>query len=102
MDIDCNGLSLLIVEEKWPNYASGPKSAPNSDSFWVPWLFNVCVRVFCAPKCDNFACLHSSKSASSEKMIFFAKIGILCKLLAGSLSQAFFKRIHNHIRSAEG
>ena len=46
--IDCNGLSLLIFEENWPNYASGPKSAPNSDSFWVPWLFNVCVRVFCA------------------------------------------------------
>ena len=23
--IDCNGLSLLIFEEKWPNYASGPK-----------------------------------------------------------------------------
>ena len=27
--IDCNGLSLLIFEEKWANYASGPKSAPN-------------------------------------------------------------------------
>ena len=47
--IDCNGHSLLIFEEKWPNYASGPKSAPNSDSFWVRRLFNVCVRVFCAP-----------------------------------------------------
>ena len=29
----CNGLFLLILEEKWPNYASGLKSAPNSDSF---------------------------------------------------------------------
>ena len=46
--IDCNGLSWLIFEEKWPNYASGPKSAPSSDSFWVCRLFNVCVRVFCA------------------------------------------------------
>ena len=26
--IDCNGLSLLIFEEKWPDIASGPKSAP--------------------------------------------------------------------------
>ena len=26
--IDCNGLSLLIFEEKLPNYASEPKSAP--------------------------------------------------------------------------
>ena len=46
--IDFNGLSLLISEEKCPNSASGPKSAPNSDSFWVRRLFNVCVRVFCA------------------------------------------------------
>ena len=57
--IYCNGFSLLIFEEKWPNYASGPKSVANSDSFWVCRLFNVCVRVFCAPKCDNFACLHT-------------------------------------------
>ena len=49
--IDCNGLCLLIFEGKWPNYASEPKSAPNSDPFWVRRLFNVrvCVRVFCAP-----------------------------------------------------
>ena len=46
--IDCNGLSLLIFEEKWPNYASGLKSAPNSDKFWVGRLFDVCVGVFCA------------------------------------------------------
>ena len=31
--IDCNGLSLLIFEEKWPNYASGSKYVPNNDSF---------------------------------------------------------------------
>ena len=47
--IDCNGVSLLIFEEKWPNYVSGPKSAPNSDSVWVHRLFNVSVRVFCNP-----------------------------------------------------
>ena len=35
--------------KKWPNYASWLKSAPNSDSFWVRRLFNVCVRVFRAP-----------------------------------------------------
>ena len=47
--IDCSGLSLLIFEEKRLNYASGPKSASNSDSFLVRRLFNVCVRIFCAP-----------------------------------------------------
>ena len=42
--IDCNGLSLLIFEEQWPNYASGSKSAPNS------------MRAgFLCPKFDNFA-----------------------------------------------
>ena len=41
--IDFNGLSLLIFEKKWPNYASVPKSS----SFWVRRLFNVCVRQFC-------------------------------------------------------
>ena len=48
--IDCNGLYFsTIFEEKWPTYASGPKSAPNSHSFWVLRLFTVSVRVFCAP-----------------------------------------------------
>ena len=47
--IDCNGLSLLFLEEKWRNYASGLKSSPTSHTFWVCRLFNVCVRVFCAP-----------------------------------------------------
>ena len=46
--IHCNDLSLLISEEKCLNYTSGPKSAPNSDSFWACRLFNVCLRVFCA------------------------------------------------------
>ena len=49
MAIDYNGLFLLIFKEKCPNYASGPKTVPNSDSFWVRRLFNVCVPVFCAP-----------------------------------------------------
>ena len=39
--IDCKGLSLPIFEEKWPNYASGPKSAPNSDPFLMRRLFKV-------------------------------------------------------------
>ena len=47
--IDCNDLFELIFEEKCPNYASGPKFAPNSVSFWVHRLFNVFVLVFCAP-----------------------------------------------------
>ena len=47
--IHCNGLFLLIFEEKWLNYASGQKFASNSDSFRVRQLFNVSVRIFCAP-----------------------------------------------------
>ena len=45
--IEYNGLYFLIVEEKLPNYASGQKSTPNGDTFWLRRLFNVCVRVFC-------------------------------------------------------
>ena len=47
--INCNVLFLFIFEAKLSNYASGRKSTPNSDSFWVRQLFNVCVRFFCAP-----------------------------------------------------
>ena len=52
-----------------------------------------CIRVgFLWPKCENFACyLPRSKWASFEKMIFFAKIGIFCKSIASSLSEALFK-----------
>ena len=80
--IDCSGLSLHIFEEKWPNYVSGPKYAPNSDSFWVRRLLYICVRV----------CLFTYPSrlkwASSEKMIFFfAKIGIFCKMICRNISQ---------------
>ena len=31
--IDCSGCSLLFFEEKFPNYVSAPKFAPNRDSF---------------------------------------------------------------------
>ena len=49
--IDCNGFSFLIFEEKWPNYDSGPKSAPKVTQ---------CMRTgFLCPKCNNFACLHT-------------------------------------------
>ena len=86
--IDCNGLSLLICEEKLPNYVSGPKSAPNSNSFWVHRLFNVCVWVFCASKCDNFPCLHTRQDHNElqlKRWFFFAKIRIFCKSIAGPL-----------------
>ena len=37
--IDRNGSSLVVFEEKWPNDATVPKSAPNSHS-WVHRLFS--------------------------------------------------------------
>ena len=103
--IDCNCLSLLIFEEKWPNYACGPKSAPNSDSFWVRRLFNVCLRIFCAPN----AIILLAYIPAKTKMSFISKddFFFLAKW-ASSVSRsqahfpALFKRIHNHIRSAEG
>ena len=76
--IDCNGLSELIFEEKWPNYASGSKSIPNSDSFWV----------FCAPNATILLVYIPAKikiSFSWKDDFFFAKIGIFCKSIAGPL-----------------
>ena len=78
--IDCNGRFLFIFEENSPNYASGPKSASNSGSFWVRRLFSVCVRVFCAPKCDNFACLHTRQDRNE---LHLQMSGIFYKSITG-------------------
>ena len=77
-----NGLSLVIFEEKCPNYAFEPKSSPNSDSSWVRRLFNVCVRVFCAPNATILLIYIPAKIKISFWIIwnydFFDKIGIFC------------------------
>ena len=44
-----NGGSLLIFEEKWPNDATVPKSAPNSHSLWVHRLLNDDVWILLVP-----------------------------------------------------
>ena len=100
--IECNGLSLLIFEEKWPNYASGPKSAPNIDSFWVSRL--LWVRIFCAPNVTILLVYIPFKI----KMSFIWDDDIFLSKSASSVSrsQAHFpvllKPTHNHSRSAEG
>ena len=75
--IDCNGLFLFIFQEKWPYFASGPKSAPNSESFWMRRLFNVCVRVYCAPNATILLVYIPAKIKISfiwKDEFFFAKI----------------------------
>ena len=82
---------MLIFEEKLPNYASGLKCTPNSDSIWVRRLFNVCMRVFCAPKCDNFICLLTRQDQNVlhlKRWFFFSEIVIFCKSIVGPLSEA--------------
>ena len=90
--IDCNGLSLLIFEKKWQNYASGPKSVPNnSGSFWVRQLFNVCMRVFCVPNATILLVYIPPKIKMSfiwkDNFFFCVKIGIFCKSIAGNICQ---------------
>ena len=61
--------------------------------------------VFLCPKRDNFACLHTRQDQNElhlKRWFFFAKIVIFCKSIEGPLREALFKRLHNHIRSAEG
>ena len=84
--IDCNGLSLLIFEEKW--------LVLGTSAFQ-------CMRAgFLCPKCDNFACLHTSQNQNELhlKRWFFCQN----RNLLSQYFPALFKRIHNHIRSAEG
>ena len=62
--IDCNRLSLLIFKQKWPNYASGPKSALVSGASAFQ-----CMRAgFLCPKCDNFACLHTGQDQNEHHL----------------------------------
>ena len=77
--IDCNGLSLLIFEEKWLNYASGPKFTSNSDSF------------FCAPNATILLVYTPAKIKMSfiSKDDFFCQNRHLSKLIAGPLSKAY-------------
>ena len=44
--IDRNGGFLLLFEEKWPNDATVPQSAPNSHSLWVHRILNDDVWIF--------------------------------------------------------
>ena len=68
----------------------GPKSAQNIDSFWVRRLFNVCVRVFCAPNATILLVYISAKIKMSFHLkiwFFFAKTTVFCKWIAGPLSE---------------
>ena len=94
--IDCNGLSLLSFEDKLPNYASGPKSAPNSGSFWMRRLFNVCVLVFCAPNAIVFL-VHSRQDQNE----LYLKRWFFSVSRSQAHFPALFKRIHIRIRSSD-
>ena len=90
--IDCNGLSLLIFEELclWTKILTKT----------VTRLFNVCVRVFCAPNATILLVYISAKI----KMSFIWKDDFLLSKSAFSVCQSqahLAKRIQNHIRSAE-
>ena len=72
--IDFNGLSFFIFQEKWPNYASGPTSASNSDSFWGASAFQCMRAAFLCPKGYNFACLHTRQDQNKLHLIFLPKL----------------------------
>ena len=90
--IDCNSLSLVIFEEICFNYASAPKSAAKSDTFWMRRLFNICVRVFCDPNATILLVYLSAKIKMSfirKDDFFFTKVGIFCKSIDPSVVQAY-------------
>ena len=92
-------LCALIWIHKWRDLQF---KVDSERQFLVRRLFNVCVRVFCAPNVTIFLVYILAK----VKMSFIWKDNFLPKS-ASSVSRsqvhspALFKRIHNHIRSAE-
>ena len=68
-----NVANILLFIQHGPitiaNYASGLKSAPNSNSFWVRRLFNVYVRVFCPPNATILLVCIPAKSYSFGERI---------------------------------
>ena len=57
--IDCNGLSLLIFEEIWPNYASGPQIRTKQWPVLSASALQCMHAGFLCLKCENFACLYT-------------------------------------------
>ena len=77
--IDCNDLSLLIFEEKLPNYVSGVKSATKQWLVLAASAFQCMHAGFLCLKCNNFACLYTRQDQNElhlKRWFFFAKIVI--------------------------
>ena len=80
--IGCNGLFLLICEEKWTKILMTGFGSVDF-SMYACGIFVPQMQQFCL-----FTYPPRSKWASSEKKIFFPKSGIFCKSIAGPLSEA--------------
>ena len=65
------------------------KTPPNSGSFWVLRLFNICARIFYAPNAIILLVYIPDKIKMSFSCTddFFVKIAIFCKTIAGPLSE---------------
>ena len=73
--IDRSDISLLIFEEKWPNDATVPKSAPNSHSLWVHQFLNDEVWIFRAPNATILLIYRIDLLPKQSKMYW--KIGLI-------------------------
>ena len=95
--IDCNASSCSFTKQNglWTKIRTKQWFVLGASAFQ-------CMRAgFLCLKCDNFACL-STRQRFIWKNDFLAKIDIFCKSIAGPLSEALFKRVHNHIHLAKG
>ena len=73
--IDRNGISLLIFEEKWPNNATVPKSAPNSHSLWAHQFLSDEVWIFRASNATILLIYRIELLPKQSKMYW--KIGLI-------------------------
>ena len=111
-----DGTPQIIVQRwqiaalRWPNDINSAaedaifKNREQRASSVASAVWHVCVRVFWATNATILLVYIPVKIKMSFiwKDDFFAKIDIFYKSIAGPLSEALFKRTHNHVRSAEG
>ena len=93
--IKCNGHPLLIFEEKWPNYASGSKSAPSRFA-WVDFSKYMHAGFLLCPRSENFACLHRNQNEHHLKWWFVLTKSTFSVSRSQANFPALFKRTHNH------
>ena len=90
----------IIFEKVQPNHSASPKSAPNSGSLCVQWLFMNHLRILSAPN-PTVLCVHvhthththnyaemSSRISSKEEKCASGVVGDICRILCSTINRS--------------